>query len=222
MRMRRRADMTGRLEKAGKYFILTEESVANVTEALKTKEYFDLSKIFDSERPLVLEIGCGQGSFACQYATLNPSVNYLALERISNVIITGVERAIASNIPNLRFWRGRAECISKYLMPNSVKKIFLNFSTPLPKQGYAKQRLTSERFLKIYQEILVENGEIEQKTDDRDFFEFSLESLKNNGFEIVEEIRDLHATNRENIVTEYENKFVNMGLPIYYLRARKK
>ena len=104
----------------------------------------------------------------------------------------------------------------------AFSKIFLNFSTPLPKQGYAKQRLTSERFLKIYQEILVENGEIEQKTDDRDFFEFSLESLKNNGFEIAEEIRDLHATDRENIVTEYENKFVSMGLPIYYLRARKK
>ena len=221
MRMRRRADTDKRLKDGEGVFIPTVDVEENVNLFIKEKEYFDFNKLFGNSNDVVVEVGCGQGFFACEYAKAHKSINVMAIERISNVIISGVESAISQGIKNVRFLRTRAECLPKYFPNNSVRKIFLNFSTPLPKKGYAKQRLTSDRYLKIYRDVLIENGEIEQKTDDLSFFEFSIESLKNNGFIIEEIIYDLHKTDKENIVTEYEKKFSQQGLPIYYLRAKK-
>lgn len=219
MRMRRRTNADERLRLCGDYYIDTTESEMNFALAVRTKDYLDFEKIFGNTNPVVAEIGCGQGFFACEYAKSRPDVNVLAIERISNVILTGVEKAFEEKIPNVRFLRVRAELLPKYLPPQSISGLFLNFSTPLPKKGYEKQRLTSRRNLEVYKTFLKSGAFLEQKTDDRDFFEFSLGELSESGFEITEKIYDLHASGKDNIVTEYESKFVSLGLPIYFLAA---
>lgn len=222
MRMRRRAHTDERLLVKNDYFISTNDDEENTVLLAEEKAYLNLKEIFGNDNPIYLEVGCGQGYFACETAKRNPDVNVLALERISSVILSGVERASEEKIDNVRFLRAKAELLPRYLRDGSVKVIFLNFSTPLPKKGYAKQRLTSERFLKIYHSLLTTDGKIHQKTDDEAFFDFSIEQFENCGFKIINLTRNLHANGEVGILTEYERKFVNKSMPIYALTAEKE
>lgn len=187
------------------------------------RAYIDFSEYFESNAPLVLEIGCGKGQFATEYAKRNPDKNVVGIECVPGVLVIACEKAKEAKVENLRFLEMRAEYLPVFIKEKSVSEIFLNFSTPFPKARHEKHRLTSPEFLSIYKKILVPGGIIMQKTDSLDFFEYSIESFNNNGFEVTSIIRDLHNSGFEgNIVTEYEQKFAQQGLPLYRLEARLK
>lgn len=176
---------------------------------------------FRQRNPLVLEIGCGKGAFACEYAKRNPDKNIIAVEKVGNVIVAAAENAMRDNIPNLRFMKCAAEYLPRFIPANSVSEIYLNFSCPFPKAKYAKHRLTHPRFLEIYKQLMTADCVICQKTDNPRFFEFSIENLSQSGFALSNVSLDLHNSSFEgNIVTEYENRFASQGLPIYRLEAR--
>ena len=192
----------------------------NFETAADTKDYIDLEKWFGNNKPTWLEIGCGKGQFACELAKRHPEINIIAVEKNSNVIVQAAEKAISMELNNVRFLKCGAEYLTKYLKPDSVGRIFLNFSCPFPKKSHASHRLTSPTFLKLYRELLADGAEIHQKTDYRQLFEFSIEQLTSFGFALKNISLDLHKSDFEgNIVTEYEQKFVSMGLPIYRLEA---
>lgn len=178
------------------------------------------SEVFGNDNPLYLELGCGKGSFAIQSAQLHPERNYIALEKLSNVIVVGCEQAQKLNLANLRFLNCRAENLLHYLPPHSVTEIILNFSCPFPKKTYANRRLTSPNYLAVYKQLLVDGGIIRQKTDDKPFFDYSLETLTANGWQVFDVNYDLPADLEGNIVTEYESKFRAEGKPIYALKAK--
>lgn len=186
-------------------------------------EYIDFSEHFKNAAPLVLEIGCGKGQFATQYAKRNPDKNIVGIECVPGVLVIACEKAKEENLDNLRFLEMRAEYLPVFIKEHSVSEIFLNFSTPFPKARHEKHRLTSPEFLSIYKKILTPDALIAQKTDSLDFFEYSIESFNNNGFEVTSVIRDLHNSDfKGNIVTEYEQRFAEQGLPLYRLEARLK
>ncbi len=220
MRMRRKRNLDQRLAdcKDKLFEIITDE--LNFEKAIQNKEYLDFDKIFGNGNPTVLEIGCGKGKFACEYAKAHPEQNVIAVEKYGNVIVEACERAIEDGIDNLYFIKGNAEYLPKYIKDGSVERIFLNFSCPFPKNKYAIHRLTHHRFLSIYRLLLCEGGEIHQKTDNMHFFEFSIEEFSQNGFALKNVSLDLHRSGFEdNIMTEYEARFSSMGMPIYRLEA---
>ena len=220
MRMRRKRNLDQRLAdcKDKLFEIITDE--LNFEKAIQNKEYIDFNKIFGNDNPTVLEIGCGKGKFACEYAKAHPEQNVIAVEKYGNVIVEACERAIEDGIDNLYFIKGNAEYLPKYIKDGSVERIFLNFSCPFPKNKYAIHRLTHHRFLSIYRLLLCEGGEIHQKTDNMHFFEFSIEEFSQNGFALKNVSLDLHRSGFEdNIMTEYEARFSSMGMPIYRLEA---
>ena len=181
----------------------------------------DFSKAFGNENPVALEIGCGKGGFVCALAKREKDVNFLALEKMSNVILTPMEEVAKQGIENIRFLNIRAECLPCYIPEKSLDAIYLNFSTPLPKLGYATQRLTHRNFLEVYKKLLKNGGRILQKTDDRDFFDFSLGEFEACGFALENVTYNLHENGNPdwNIVTEYEGKWVERGLPIHRVEA---
>ncbi len=220
MRMRRKRNLDQRLAdcKDKLFEIITDE--LNFEKAIQSKEYIDFDKIFGNDNPTVLEIGCGKGKFACEYAKAHPEQNVIAVEKYGNVIVEACERAIEDGIDNLYFIKGNAEYLPKYIKDGSVERIFLNFSCPFPKNKYAIHRLTHHRFLSIYRLLLCKGGEIHQKTDNMHFFEFSIEEFSQNGFALKNVSLDLHRSGFEdNIMTEYEARFSSMGMPIYRLEA---
>ncbi len=220
MRMHKKGHLEQRLEACGDILTCADLEDKNMLRAAGIKEYLDFEKIFKNSNPVALEIGCGKGKFICETAVMHPKFNYVACEKISNVIIDACERVKRENISNVYFLNCAAEVLTKYLPPASVEKIYLNFSNPLPKEGYKKQRLTHPRFLEIYRGILKDGGTVIQKTDDKNFYEFSLESYKSSGYKILSACTDLKNNPVEgDVETEHERLFKSQGKNIFRIVA---
>lgn len=97
-----------------------------------------------------------------------------------------------------------------------LERIYLNFSDPWPKKGYAKRRLTHRDFLALYRTLLVPGGEIRLKTDNTGLFDFTLAEAEEDGWALSRLTRDLHHSEwaEGNIMTEYERNFSSQGVPI--------
>ena len=220
MRMRKKKYLDERLQAVSDILYISDFKDRNFNTAKEKKEYLDLKEWFQNENPLFLEIGCGKGKFACEYAAAHPEINILAVEKSGNVIVEACETAKKMGLNNVKFIKCGAEYLEKYLKDGSVDRIFLNFSCPFPKAAYATHRLTHKRFLEIYKRIMKKGCEIHQKTDNMHFFEFSIEHLSGAGFALKNVSLDLHNNGFEgNIETEYEHKFASLGQPIYRLEA---
>ena len=125
--------------------------------------------------PCELEIGCGKGSFISGLSERHPDTHFIAMERVSDVLMLAAERIKAEERANVRFIIGDAKDLLTYFPAASVRRIYLNFSDPWPKKGYAKRRLTHRNFLDIYKQILTPDGEIHFKNDNVGLFDLSLE-----------------------------------------------
>ncbi|MDE6758409.1 MAG: tRNA (guanosine(46)-N7)-methyltransferase TrmB [Clostridia bacterium] len=220
MRMRRKRKLDERLAAVSDRIIERTILDLNMKTSVEKKDYIDFSKVFGNDNRVELEIGCGKGQFICELAIRNPNVNYIAIEMLSNVIVEACEKAKKLNLPNVKFMIIRAECLESYIPERSISKIYLNFSTPLPQKGYEKQRLTYRKFLEIYKRLLVDGGEIHQKTDSKSLFEFSIAEYSQSGFLLKDISLDLlNSDCVGNIMTEHEIKFVRMDMPIYRIVA---
>ncbi|MCC8097545.1 MAG: tRNA (guanosine(46)-N7)-methyltransferase TrmB, partial [Eubacterium sp.] len=114
-----------------------------------------------------------------------------------------------------------AEELENIFEPGEIKRIYLNFSDPWPnRKKWIKKRLTNEKFLERYEKAFGEKGEVFLKTDNREFFEYSIQSFSEKGWILKNISLDLHNSAFEgNVMTEYERKFSEQGLPIYRLEA---
>ncbi len=221
MRMRRKKHLIDRLSEVKDCLIQVERDILDVQKAVQDKKYFDYQELFGNQNSLEVEIGCGKGGFILETAKKNPNVNYIAVEMMQNIIVMAVEKAYNIGLKNVRFINSGAEYLPRYLRPKSVDTIYLNFSPPYPQNSYENRRLSNPAFLDGYKSYLKDNGEIYLKTDDKNFFDYSAETLAKNGFavQIIEDLEE-RKTLKNSVVTEYESKFLALGMPIYYLRAK--
>ncbi len=179
------------------------------------------SSLFANENPIYLEIGMGKGQFLLANAKENPNINYIGIEKFDSVIVQAVEKIVPLHLTNIKLINADAEALNTIFAPQEIKKIFLNFSDPWPKNRHEKRRLTSYNFLKQYENIL--DGTIEMKTDNQSLFSYSLISFNENHWHFLAIYLDLHnqITDEKIITTEYEDKFIAKGSPIYYIKVEK-
>lgn len=199
--------------KGSKEFIEASPYVIQEPEQLKGK----WSSLFHNNHPLHIEIGMGKGQFIHELAAANPDINYIGIEMYSSVLYRALEKRAETELENLFFLRFDAKYLADIFDHGEVSRIYLNFSDPWPKDRHAKRRLTSAGFLAIYNEILTSDGFIQFKTDNRDLFDFSVETVKESALWNINEITyDLHHSEflEGNIMTEYESRFVAEGKPI--------
>lgn len=218
--MHKKAHLEERIEACGDIVTVANLSDKNMKRAATVKEQLNFTQIFGNSNPVCLEIGCGKGKFVCEMAKMLPNTNFLACEKISNVLIEALEAAKAEGLKNVHFLNCAAEVLQKYIPDGSIERVYLNFSNPLPKEGYKKQRLTHPKFLNIYSLLLTYGGEIIQKTDDKDFYIFSLEGYKECGYEIISVDEDYKGSEKD-VETEHEKKFKDEGKNIYRIVCKK-
>ena len=179
-----------------------------------------------SGSPVFLEIGAGKGGFACEMARINSNAAYFAMERVTDCVILAAERA-KQTLPhrgdNLRFIIDTADNLTQLFEFGTVDRIFLNFSDPWSKKGYAKRRLTHRRYLSVYFNLLKDGGKITFKTDNTGLFDFTLLELHDMGIKPDFVTRDLHNSERAegNVMTEYETNFSSMGMAINMVEVTK-
>ena len=154
-------------------------------------------------------------------AKQNPDINFIAIDSVADVAVIALEKAIENELENVRFVIADAARLCDFFEYDEIKRIYLNFSDPWKKSRQAKRRLTHKNFLDIYKKLLKNGNLICFKTDNRALFEFSLNSFAQENFKLQNITFDLHNSNIENnVMTEYEMKFSQEGMPIYRLEAR--
>lgn len=221
MRMRKKKHLEERLAQGAQNNVFVYRSDNLKFTDTDVKDYIDLDGYFGRKAPLHMEVGCGKGGFMLQLAAQNPHINYIAVEYCANVIVTAAEAALKAGLKNVLFVNADAGYLQRLIPENSIELIYLNFSCPFPKKKYASHRLTNARFLNIYRSLMTENAAIYQKTDNRPFFDYSIEQFEECGFKLSNVTFDLANSGFEgNIMTEYERRFTSMGVPICRLEAR--
>ena len=176
--------------------------------------------VFGNNNPIHIEIGMGKGDFIINMAKKYPNINFIGIEKFDSVLVRAIEK-IEDDIPNLRFIRMDATDIDSVFY-NEIDTLYLNFSDPWPKNRHEHRRLTSEKFLKRYDNLFIKDKKIIMKTDNRKLFEFSIISFTNYNYKIEELSLDMYNDDiKENVQTEYEKKFHEKGFPIYKISVKK-
>lgn len=181
-------------------------------------------ELFGNSYPIHLEMGMGKGQFLTTLAKNNPQINYIGFEKYTGVLAKALEKIDTEPLQNLYVIREDIEYVLDIFEEDEVDRIYLNFSDPWPKDRHAKRRLTHSSFLNKYDTILKKGSDIIFKTDNNKLFEYSLDEMKAYGYDILIVTRDLHHSEyvTDNIMTEYESKFVERGMSINMLKAITK
>lgn len=177
---------------------------------------------FENENPIHVEFGCGKGGFITELAKRNPDINYIAVEKAQTVVYKACKKANESEeVPNnLRFLYFDVTNCKEIFELGEVDRIYLNFSDPWPKKRHANRRLTYRSFLEKYAHVLAVNGEIHFKTDNKGLFASSIEEFSLCNWQMKQVTLDLHQSGMEdNIMTEYEKRFSELGFTINRLEA---
>lgn len=203
-------------------------NIKNKEEIIENSEYIvkDYKKykgkwneLFGNDNPIYIEIGMGMGKFISQNAILNPNINYIGIEKMDNVLARSLPN-LPQGISNLKVLRLNALEIDE-VFDKEISLLYLNFSDPWPKVRHNNRRLTSKVFLEKYDKIFKSEKVIELRTDNENLFTYSIETLSNHSYGLNDVTFDLNTFIPERITTEYEDKFINKGNKIYYLKARK-
>lgn len=205
---------------------LAEHSDIVIDQERATATIGQWQTLFDQKQPIHIEIGSGKGQFILGMALAHPDINYIGMEIQETAVAMAARKSFdqVGKLPNLRYIYGNGNGVETYFEKEEVAKLYLNFSDPWPKKRHESRRLTYQSFLKAYEAILPKNGEVEFKTDNRHLFEYSMISFMDYGMRWTTEdyTLDLHRDLEKvtgNIETEYEQKFMAKGQPIYKIKA---
>ena len=144
------------------------------------KEYKGKFKeLFNNDNPIYVEIGMGKGQFIYQNAKKYKDINFIGIERFDSIMAKAILKM--EKLDNLILIKYDANLIDD-LFDQEIDKIYLNFSDPWPKNRHENRRLTSKLFLEKYKNIFKDKERIEVRTDNRDFFLYSVESLGDMGY----------------------------------------
>lgn len=181
-----------------------------------------------NDKDLYVEIGMGRGDFLTEYAQRFGEHFYLGIEKQAPLLILAGQKVEEKNLSNVRLMSFDAGKIDEILPAESVSKVFLNFSDPWSKQRYSKRRLTHLQMLQKYAKISKPQASLAIKTDNLDFFEFSISQIRRSDYRIIREIRDIYSKENQQtlssdepifIQTEYEKKFISLKKAIFSLEC---
>ena len=188
------------------------------------------SRYKNADQPFYLELGCGKGGFISQMALLHPEINFLAIDMVDAMLGLAkrkIEEAYGQaekEVDNVILTRYDIERIDGILgEEDKVERIYINFCNPWPRGKHHKKRLTHPKQLEKYRDFLVEEGEIYFKTDDTNLFENSVSYFQQAGFAIIKQTENLVEEKDfwENIQTEHERMFMEQGITIKAIIAKK-
>ena len=175
------------------------------------------NKVFNNDNNIEIEIGTGKGKFIIGKALENPNINFIGIEKYDSPLVSAVKKLEELELNNLKLICFDALEIEE-VFDKEIDTIYLNFSDPWPKKRHTKRRLTSSVFLNKYESLFKNEKRIEMKTDNDDLYEFSIESLIENGYDVIKTDTNYLDTIR----TEYEDKFISLGKNINYISVVKK
>jgi tRNA (guanine-N7-)-methyltransferase len=149
-------------------------------------------QVISGNKPLVLEIGCGNGHFLVEEAKQNPDVHYIGIEIKKKRLIRCREKQVKHGIENITWICGEGStCLEGMFSDGSLKGIYLLFNDPWPKARHHKRRLTQGIFFDLLAQKLDKRGWFYFVTDHEEFFEWTKEIAMEKSAFTLEELDDL-------------------------------
>lgn len=178
---------------------------------------------FENNNPIVLELGCGKGEYTTEQALLYPHKNFIGMDIKGSRINHGAKEILRKSISNACFVRSQIELVD-LIFDNEISEVWITF--PDPSIEKARRRLTSPMFLNRYRSILKSNAAVYLKTDSKELFDYTIETLTENKYKILFETDDYYNSDISQqlppIKTTYEKKFLAEGKKIYLLKFEIK
>lgn len=176
---------------------------------------------FGNDNPIVLELGCGRGEYTVALAQLFPEKNFIGVDIKGSRMWAGAKESHLKGMKNVAFIRTNIEIISEFFSTDEVSEIWLTF--PDPQMKKVRKRLTSTRFMELYQQFVKENGIIHLKTDSNFMFQYTVEMIKANQYPVMFQNNDLYHSDFSDdkilsIKTFYEQQWLERGLTIKYIK----
>lgn len=180
---------------------------------------------FKNDQPITLELACGKGEYTVGLAAMHPDGNFIGVDIKGNRLYVGAKRCLEQQLANAAFLRTQIDKITDYFDPGEVKDIWLTFPDPQLRISRAKKRLTHPRFLRLYQQILVNGGYIHLKTDSPRLYHFTKRVIGLCALELVTDYDDVYALGETmpaelSIKTHYEGLDIARSQKIHYLCFR--
>lgn len=166
---------------------------------------------------LHVEIGCGKGDYFTKMGLQHSEYGWVAIEKNHSVAAVAMKKfdLITEEKKHMALIQDDASAIESWFGEKEIDVIHLNFSDPWPKRRAHKKRLSSHSFIKQYAKILADDGEIQMKSDNKDLFEYSILEFQNYGWYLHEFSVDFRRNESDDVISEYERRFMNLGQPIY-------
>lgn len=186
------------------------------------------SEYFKNENPIVLELGCGKGEYSVGLAKHFPNKNFIGVDIKGSRLYIGATEALEFDMKNVAFLRTKIDFINDCFVENEVDEIWLTFSDPQPNKP--NKRLSSLPFIERYRKLLKPGGIVHMKTDSDLLFDFTVDQINVNNYELLELTYDLYGELPENIdpqtrdifhiKTHYEKLFTAKGSVIKYVKFK--
>ena len=167
------------------------KNFSNVLQPTEPK-FIDWQNHFGNNNPIILELACGHGAYTLGLAKMFPNKNFIGIDVKGARIWKGAKIALDEKLTNVAFLRAQIQFLDKYFQKNSVTEIWITFPDPYPKKRHAKNRLTSPRFLQIYEKTLNSDSTLHLKTDDFDLFNYSVETAISENWQIKQIINNIY------------------------------
>jgi len=181
---------------------------------------------FGNNNPIVLELACGKGEFTVAGATRSSEHNFIGIDIKGNRMHRGAKYCLDNGLNNARFLRTRIDFITSFFATAEVSDIWIIFPDPQPQKNRARKRLTGPMFTDRYKQVLKPGGFVHLKTDNANFYAFTMEMIERQGFKVDVCNEDLYGQPRDSRIddkvyetqTHYERLFLAEGKKMHYVR----
>lgn len=181
-------------------------------------------RFFGNNHPIILELGCGKGDYAVGLARKYPERNFIGVDKKGARMWRGAKTSQEENIPNIAFLRVKVDQVGYCFGSGEVDEIWITFPDPVYKKRRESRRLTSPKFLDLYRSILKKGGIIHLKTDNLEFYTYTLMNIEAGKYQLVEHTDDVYGSgftgDASSIQTYYEKQHLENGMKIKYLKFR--
>ncbi|MDZ7715763.1 MAG: tRNA (guanosine(46)-N7)-methyltransferase TrmB [Balneolaceae bacterium] len=181
-------------------------------------------KVFKNPHPITVELACGKGEYTLELARRNPDQNFIGIDIKGARIWKGAKRALEQKLENVRFLRIYIDHLHEYFAPEEIDEFWITFPDPYPRDSNSSKRLSSPKFLSIYQKVLAKDGIINFKTDSDSLFTFTKEVVSKTECIILDIVEDVYAERPDDpmltIQTFYEKKHLEAGKTIHFIKFK--
>jgi tRNA (guanine-N7-)-methyltransferase len=126
--------------------------------------------LFNTDRPFILEIGCGAGDLLCALAAANPAEFYLGADISRRSLYYAVHQAATAGLLNIRFLRADFQLAQARLAPVSLQGVLVLFPDPNLSPRHRRRRVFSPALLDALHPALAPGARILVVSDDESLF----------------------------------------------------